>query len=97
MFRIITVEREYGAGGSLVAAELARRKGLAAARPAIDLRDRQDRVGGRERGAPPGREVRSAAASAGQGLLARKLRALAAHLATTRFSTPTNWSSMRIR
>ena len=27
MFRIITVEREYGAGGSLVAAELARRKG----------------------------------------------------------------------
>lgn len=26
-FRIITVEREYGAGGSLVAAELARRKG----------------------------------------------------------------------
>ena len=31
MFRIITVEREYGAGGSLVAAELARRQGLAAA------------------------------------------------------------------
>ena len=27
MFKIITVEREYGAGGSLVAAELARRKG----------------------------------------------------------------------
>jgi cytidylate kinase len=27
LFRIITVEREYGAGGSLVAAELARRKG----------------------------------------------------------------------
>jgi cytidylate kinase len=27
MFRIITVEREYGAGGSMVAAELARRKG----------------------------------------------------------------------
>ncbi len=27
MFRIITIEREYGAGGSLVAAELARRKG----------------------------------------------------------------------
>jgi len=27
MFRIITVEREYGAGGSLVAAELAHRKG----------------------------------------------------------------------
>jgi cytidylate kinase len=27
MFRIITVEREYGAGGSLVAAELARQKG----------------------------------------------------------------------
>jgi len=27
MFRIITVEREYGAGGSLVATELARRKG----------------------------------------------------------------------
>ncbi len=27
MFRIITVEREYGAGGSLVAAELARRRG----------------------------------------------------------------------
>ncbi len=27
MFRIITVEREYGAGGSLVAAELAKRKG----------------------------------------------------------------------
>jgi cytidylate kinase len=27
VFRIITVEREYGAGGSLVAAELARRKG----------------------------------------------------------------------
>ena len=27
MFRIITVEREYGAGGSIVAAELARRKG----------------------------------------------------------------------
>src|SRR5215472_15760739 len=27
MFRIITVEREYGSGGSLVAAELARRKG----------------------------------------------------------------------
>lgn len=27
MFRIITVEREYGAGGSLVAAELARRMG----------------------------------------------------------------------
>jgi cytidylate kinase len=27
MFRIVTVEREYGAGGSLVAAELARRKG----------------------------------------------------------------------
>ena len=27
MFRVITVEREYGAGGSLVAAELARRKG----------------------------------------------------------------------
>lgn len=27
MFRIITVEREYGAGGSLVAAELARHKG----------------------------------------------------------------------
>ena len=27
MFRIITVEREYGAGGSLVAAEVARRKG----------------------------------------------------------------------
>ncbi|HVP54884.1 MAG TPA: cytidylate kinase-like family protein [Candidatus Eisenbacteria bacterium] len=27
MFRIITVEREYGAGGSVVAAELARRKG----------------------------------------------------------------------
>jgi cytidylate kinase len=27
MFRIITVEREYGAGGSLVAADLARRKG----------------------------------------------------------------------
>jgi len=27
MFRIITLEREYGAGGSLVAAELARRKG----------------------------------------------------------------------
>jgi len=27
MFRIITVEREFGAGGSLVAAELARRKG----------------------------------------------------------------------
>ncbi len=27
MFRIITVEREYGAGGSLVAEELARRKG----------------------------------------------------------------------
>jgi cytidylate kinase len=27
MFRVITVEREYGAGGSLVAAQLARRKG----------------------------------------------------------------------
>jgi cytidylate kinase len=27
MFRIITVEREYGSGGSMVAAELARRKG----------------------------------------------------------------------
>ena len=27
MFRVITIEREYGAGGSLVAAELARRKG----------------------------------------------------------------------
>jgi len=27
VFRVITVEREYGAGGSLVAAELARRKG----------------------------------------------------------------------
>ena len=27
MFKIVTVEREYGAGGSLVAAELARRKG----------------------------------------------------------------------
>ena len=27
MFRVITVEREYGAGGSLVAAELARHKG----------------------------------------------------------------------
>jgi len=27
VFRIITIEREYGAGGSLVAAELARRKG----------------------------------------------------------------------
>jgi len=27
LFRIITVEREYGAGGSLVAAELARRRG----------------------------------------------------------------------
>ena len=27
MFKIITVEREYGSGGSLVAAELARRKG----------------------------------------------------------------------
>jgi cytidylate kinase len=27
MFRVIAVEREYGAGGSLVAAELARRKG----------------------------------------------------------------------
>ena len=27
MFRIITVEREYGAGGSIVAAELARRRG----------------------------------------------------------------------
>lgn len=27
MFKIITVEREYGAGGSLVAAELAKRKG----------------------------------------------------------------------
>ena len=27
MYKIITVEREYGAGGSLVAAELARRKG----------------------------------------------------------------------
>src|ERR1017187_7372626 len=27
MFRIITVEREYGAGGAMVAAELARRKG----------------------------------------------------------------------
>jgi cytidylate kinase len=27
MFRIITIEREYGAGGSLVAAELARHKG----------------------------------------------------------------------
>ncbi len=27
MFRIITVEREYGAGGSMIAAELARRKG----------------------------------------------------------------------
>lgn len=27
MFRIITIEREYGAGGSIVAAELARRKG----------------------------------------------------------------------
>jgi cytidylate kinase len=27
LFKIITVEREYGAGGSLVAAELARRKG----------------------------------------------------------------------
>lgn len=27
MFKIITVEREYGAGGSMVAAELARRKG----------------------------------------------------------------------
>jgi len=27
VFRIITVEREYGAGGSIVAAELARRKG----------------------------------------------------------------------
>ena len=27
MFKIITVEREYGAGGSVVAAELARRKG----------------------------------------------------------------------
>ena len=27
MFRIITVEREYGAGGSLVAAELAHRRG----------------------------------------------------------------------
>ena len=27
MYRIVTVEREYGAGGSLVAAELARRKG----------------------------------------------------------------------
>lgn len=27
MFKIITVEREYGAGGSLVASELARRKG----------------------------------------------------------------------
>lgn len=27
MFRIITVEREYGAGGSLVAAEMAKRKG----------------------------------------------------------------------
>jgi len=27
LFRVITIEREYGAGGSLVAAELARRKG----------------------------------------------------------------------
>lgn len=27
MFRVITIEREYGAGGSLVACELARRKG----------------------------------------------------------------------
>jgi len=41
MFKVITVEREYGAGGSLVAAELARHKGMAIFGQTAHLRDRE--------------------------------------------------------
>ena len=40
MFRVVTVGREYGSGGGLIAQRLANRLGLETAGPGLDREDR---------------------------------------------------------